>query len=407
MRCKAYEVDMFEETKSKFIHWKMQFYERKAKKIHNKYKKYAQRCETREKELDELETEYGKERAWQEKYIKSKAYWAICIGVFMLLFTMCLSYMCDVSDWKTDTKMLCEALITILNSVFSIIIGIGISTLVLDFFSYIKYTRERIKEIMIDKEYLDTLSLKEKKNIIDICEKSIYFKDGKLTDNSLYANIKESIVPLIEENYYKQYKMHIDCYIDERKKQIIKKVHRIMEIECADETVGFEIPFSTYLTVVDGEVNDNTYSLKECSLDGKDLTKEVKRRINHAEVDRSEDVENVKFSINYKFNLKKGLNRIEIKTETRVPLDDNTYSHTITIPCKRYSVNFTVHNHNYDVQGFAFAFDDEKHRDIIDRVIYRDKYDECFKIRFENWTLPGEGTVFVINKKNSDKLKKM
>ena len=110
----------------------------------------------------------------------------------------------------------------------------------------------------------------------------------------------------------------------------------------------------------------------------------------------------MKFSVEHVFELKKGLNRIEIRTETVVPLHDNTYAHTITIPCQRYSINYSVHNSKYEVLGYGFAFDDEKHKNDIDRIIYKDKYEDCFKIRFENWTLPGDGVVFLINKKVSD-----
>ena len=61
-------------------------------------------------------------------------------------------------------------------------------------------------------------------------EHSLYFKNGEVTDNSLYANIKELIIPLIEENYFRQYKVHVDCYVDEKEKVIVKKVHKIMDI---------------------------------------------------------------------------------------------------------------------------------------------------------------------------------
>ena len=119
---------MFKRLGDKIVQRQMQIYERRTKKVHSKYKKYSKKCQERAKELAELETEYGKERAWQEKYIKYKAYWAICIGVFMLLLTMAISYMCEISEWGDDTKALWGALISILNSVFSIIIGIFTQT---------------------------------------------------------------------------------------------------------------------------------------------------------------------------------------------------------------------------------------------------------------------------------------
>ena len=389
--------------KEKFTRWRLSANKRKAEKKIKKYEEWKIKCQDIEDEQLELKTEYGREKAWQERYIKSKAYIAIVIGIFMLLLSFSLTYICETSQWDEKWTALCEAGITILNSVFSIIIGIGISTLVLDFFGYIKYTRERLKEIMIDKRYIETLSEDEKKNIIDICERSLYFKNGSYYENSLFSNIKELIIPLIEENYYKQYKVHIDCYIDEETGVIWKKIHKIMDIECVNENTKFKIPFSTYLTAGDVIQRDNMYKLNECLLDGKDITNDVKKSIQCKESDDCEETENVKFTVDYEFDLKKGLNRIELRTETRVEIEDNTYTHTITIPCKRYSANFSLHNNNYEVWGFAFAFDDEKHKKDLDKVIYRDKYDDCYKIRFENWTLPGDGVVFVMNKKSDKK----
>lgn len=392
-----------DDWKKHYYSWQCKHLKKRQKRLEKRYGKYQAKCDARECELIELETESGREKAWQEKYIKSKAYGAIIVGIVMLIMTFGLSYISNTKGFSNEKKALIQSIVTVLNSVFSIIIGIGISTLVLDFFSYIKYTRERIKEIMLDKAYIETLSDKEKKSIIETCEKSLYFKKGDLLDNSLYTNIKELIVPLIEENYYKQYKVHVDCYIDEKKKIITKKVHKIMDIECIEESEKFELPFSTYLTGIPGIEKEQLYQLKECTFNGKDYTEEIKKHIVSSETMNYNQTEDIKFSLNYEFEIRKGLNRIEIRVETKVPLSDNTYSHTITIPCKRYSANFSVHNDNYTVLGFAFAFDDEKHKDNTEKIIYRDKYDDCYKIRFENWTLPGDGVVFLVNPKELDK----
>lgn len=386
--------------------WKHIRYIRKVEKLKYAYevkcKKYLQKDKLCVQEIKELEIdgEQEQERAWQEKYIKSKAYTAIFIGVLMLTLTFFLSYICETVNLGPTLKSLCKAFITVLNSVISIIIGMGISTLVLDFFSYIKYTRNRIKEIMLDKKYIETLSNEEKRGMIERAEHSLYFRNGDVIDNSLYANIKELIIPLIEENYYKQYKVHVDCYVDEDKQIITKKVHKIMDIVCIGKK-DFTIPFSTYMLKIDNVNDDDLYRITKCIWEGKDITGEVNKGIKPETMGKNEKEENmeVKFKVDYIFDLNPGLNRIEICTETKVPLSDNVYAHTITIPCQRYSINYSIHNSDYEVLGYGFAFDDPNHKDKTDRVIYKNKYDDCFKIRFESWTLPGDGVVFLINKK--------
>lgn len=386
----------------RYNEWRYKVNITKREKITQKCRKYSEKCKEYEQQVLELETESGQEKAWQEKYIKSKAYMAIGLGAIMLVLTFLLTYICEISKWDDKWKALCSATITGLNSVFSIVIGIGISTLVLDFFSYVKYTRNRIKEIMLDKKYIETLSDKEKRRMIESAEQSLYFRNGEVLDTSLYANIKELIVPLIEDNYYKQYKVHIDCDVDEEKKVIIKKVHKIMDIMCIREE-EFKIPFSTYMLKIDGIEDKELYVIRECICNGQNVTDEVNSKVVSKDIDDMENIMQVKFSVDYVFKLKKGLNRIEIRTDTIVPIYDNTYAHTITIPCQRYSINFSIHSPNHEVLGYGFAFDDEKHKNSIDKIIYKDKYDDCFKIRFENWTLPGDGVVFLINKKVSDK----
>lgn len=386
----------------KYIEWRYKVNVNKRQKIDKKCSKYQKKYQFYEEKTVELSTEEGQEKAWQEKYIKSKAYTAVIIGVTVLVVTFLLSYVCELSEWNETIKAFCGTIITALNSVCSIIIGIGISTLVLDFFSYVKYTRNRIKEIMIDKKYIETLSSDEKRKMIESAEHSLYFRNGEVIDNSLYANIKELIIPLIEENYFKQYKVHVDCYVNEEEGTIIKKVHKIMDIMRIGKE-NFRIPFSTYMYKIPGKDNKELYKITKCICDGEDLTATISEKIKHDNVnvgDEEEDME-IKFNVDHDFKLKMGLNRIEVCTETIVPIRDNVYAHTLAIPCQRYSSNYSVHSADYEVMGYGFAFDDQKHKDKIERVIYKDKYDDCFKIRFENWTLPGDGVVFMINKKKS------
>ena len=394
----------WKEIKQKYYDWITVKQLKKVEKQNKKYLTYVAKSRYNAKELEEYETEDGREKVWQEQYIKTKAVITIILGTLMLAITFLLTYLCEVSEWNSKVKALCNSIITMSNSVFGILLGIGISTLVLDFFSYIKYTRNRIKEIMLEKAYIETLSSKEKRRLIEKAEHSLYFRDGEVIDNSLYANIKNLIIPLIEDNYYKQYKVHVDCYIDEMRRFIVKRSHKIMDVMCIG-TENFEIPFSTYMEKIVDVKEEDLYKVIECIFNGENITKEVQEKTAPVAIEGVE-VSKVKFTIDYKFKLKKGLNRIEIRTETVVPISDNTYSHTITIPCQRYSINFSLHNENYEVLGFGFAFDDESHKDDIDKIIYTNKYDDCVKIRFENWTLPGDGVVFVVNRKaDSQKIK--
>lgn len=347
----------------------------------------------------ETVTEGEVEKLFYEKNIKSKAILSICFGSLVLAINFLLSLVCRLSSWSPFAASLIECISTVLTTITSIIVGIGISTLVLDFFGYIKYTKDRIKEVMVDKEYIKTLSDDEKRMMIGKAEESLYFKNGQVVDTSLYANIKERLIPLIDMSCITQYAVQVDCYPDEKSKTIKKQIHKVIEIICHKENDIFEMPFSTYCFSIPGIDSMLLYNIDLCKFNGCDLTEDAKSKIKMYDVNDEAGNTDVKFVLKYDLKLNKGKNIIEIRTTTIVPISDNTYEHTITMPCKRYNINFSVHNKDYEVLGYAFAWDSFNGVDNLNRVIYKYLYDGSFRISFENWTLPGNGCVFVIKKK--------
>ena len=377
--------------------------EERALKRLIKYKKKLETSIQRHKALSSLNvetvSENDREKLFYEKNIKSKAVISIIFGSMVLIINFMLSLSCRISDWSPLTTSLIECFSEILNIVTSIIVGIGISTLFLDFFGYIKYTKDRIKEVMVDKDYIRTLSDDEKRSIIGKAEESLYFKNGQVVDTSLYANIKERLIPLIDTSYISQYNVQVDCYPDEKNKTIKKQIHKVIEIVCNKENDSFEMPFSTYCFSIPGIDNKLLYNIDLCKFNDNDLTQDAKSKLQTVPVNDEAGNTDVKFVLKYDLRLSEGKNIIEIRTTTIVPASDNTYEHTITMPCKRYNINFSVHNKDYEVLGYAFAWDTFNGVNNLNRVIYKYMYDGSFRISFENWTLPGNGCVFVIKKK--------
>ncbi len=255
-----------------------------------------------------------------------------------------------------------------------------------------------MKEVVVDKQYIKTLSDEEKRAIIFAAEESLYFKNGKIADNSLYANIKRKVVPLLSTNYFTEYLIHIDCFVDEYKNIIIKKSHKIMRIMSLEDNYRFKIPLSVYLTKIPDIIDDKElYKVEYCVINDEDMTEKVKN-MDPQEVaaEENQNVENIRFDYSNEFILHKGLNTIELKTETIVPIYDNTYSHNVEIACMKYCVDFNMKTDSYDTIGFGFALDT---LGTGERVVKKNKFDNSYRIRFEDWALPGDGCVFVINKK--------
>ena len=64
----------------RYNEWRYKVNCTKRTRIDKKCNRYQKKCQSYEERIIELTTEDRQEKAWQEKYIKSKAYMAIVIG---------------------------------------------------------------------------------------------------------------------------------------------------------------------------------------------------------------------------------------------------------------------------------------------------------------------------------------
>ena len=99
--------------------------------------------------------------------IKNRTVMSLIIS-FLILVVNFFVHLYFLNYWKDSESLLslAEILYSLFNSLTGVFIGISISSLALDFFSYIKYSQDRIKEVMIDKTYLNTLADEEKRRVI-------------------------------------------------------------------------------------------------------------------------------------------------------------------------------------------------------------------------------------------------
>lgn len=382
--------------------WREKRIDRKMRKYSKRYLKYKRLAAINgNTKSTSLSQEKSEEKAYHERVIRSKAFHSIVGGILLLVIILILNIACGKNKAYSN---IVSTISNILSSIISIIIGLGVGSYVLDFFGYVQYTKDRIKEIMLERTYINTLADKEKKKLISDIEKSLYFRDGTIPDNSLYTNIKQQIIPLLESNYILKYKIHIDCYINEDENRITKHINKTMEIVSHTDGKKYNWPFTVQLKKFDGIDNVSAYTIEKCIFNDKDVTEDIKGIIKEKEVDSLENPndENIQMDIPYNFTLEKGTNNLEIISQSLVPLADNTFSHSVSIPCKEYEMDFDVHNDNYDVIGFGFALDTGNGAKAYHPVVVKKKFDKSYRITFDDWLLPGEGCVFVI-KKVSDK----
>lgn len=375
---------------------------KKLEKFIKKYNRTKSACDEFGEKILEQKTEEWKVNKSRENAIKSKAIIAILIGCFLLSISFFMDIYFSTIDLPEVTKSIWNALLNILNIITSMVVGIGVSTIVLDFFSYVQYTRDRLKEIIIDKSFIKKLSEEEKKNIIFKAEESLYFKDGKILPNSLYADVKKKITPLLDTYYFSEFDMTISCDVDEDKGVIRKEILKSMKIISNKNDEEYEIPFSVCLRQPDCEEVEEAYEIISCIFQSKDITADFKEAQEKTKIKvRESDKDDTQISAKYLFKLKKGENRIEMRTKTVVPISDNTYSHYFTIPCMKCSTTFIMNTENYSVDGYGFALEDKRDSEDGKNNVNYHRVGGSLTISIDEWALPGEGSMFIINPDNN------
>ncbi len=376
--------------------------EKKLKKYIKKYSETKLAKEEYAEQLVEQETENWRANKSRENAIKAKALTAILIGCILLLISFIVDVYFSTIELKEIQGSILKASLSILNIVTSMVVGIGVSTIVLDFFSYVQYTRDRLKEIIVDKSFIKKLSDEEKRNIIFKTEESLYFKDGRILPNSLYADVKKKITPLLDSCYFSEFLMTISCDIDEKNGVIRKEILKNMKIISNENDSEFTVPFSVSLRQPDCEEVEQAYEIVSCIFRLEDVTDDfiaAQEEIKIKEGERISSSDDTRFKTNYSFKLKKGENILELRTKTVVPINDNVYSHYFTLPCMRYSATFNINNDNYSISGYGFALEDKRGSEDGKNNVNYSRVGNSLTIRINEWALPGEGSMFIIDRK--------
>lgn len=364
-----------------------------------KYKAVCKKNVDFEELLREVSREEWKENEVKKKAITSKAYYAIFVGIICFLVSLIINIYYEIHPADEITSKIIESLLNVLNTIISMIIGIGVSTIVLDFFSYVQYTRERLKEIIIDKSFIKKLSDDEKKNIIFNAEESLYFKDGKILPNSLYADVKKKITPLLDSCYFSAFSIIISCNVDKEKGVIRKEILKSMKIMSNEDDAEFHLPFAMYIREANCEETEKPYEVITCTFQDEDITdkfKESQEEDKGNKVDNEKPSEdNVRYTQNYPFRLKKGENKIDLKVKTTVPINDLVYRHTVSLPCMQYKAIYTINSKGYWIDGYGFALENrsENHK----KNVSYSRIGNSLTIDIDEWALPGEGVVFILN----------
>ncbi|MHB9095572.1 MAG: hypothetical protein ACYC21_12965 [Eubacteriales bacterium] len=315
---------------------------------------------------------------------------------YLLKIAITFSLTSKSSPWLTTLD-------SALQNLGNILITVAIGSTVLNYYGFIKHMRDRIKEVIVGHDYIETMSSKKKKSLIDRLEKALFFKDiPDLGDNSLFDTVKTQVQPLLTEYYIKEYIVTVDCKVE--KDHIIKKV--LKEIEYAnlipDKEVEIDFtPLDADFKVIDQQEEDlekikKHYQLKRFKFGSEDYTEKV-NVVYEKKKDDGINKDTYDWSARCDMNsigklLFKNSVTLKIETESIVPRDDVHLIHRVPRPCKNYCIHFNYNSDECYVVGEGFGFMDVSPHSNVE---YR-RNKNGLVIRFKSWILPGDGVIFTI-----------
>lgn len=284
------------------------------------------------------------------------------------------------------------------------VMSISISSLLLEWFGYVNYTRKRMCEILAEDEVIKVLDMKRKKELKSALIKNIYMPDKHTEDNSIATIVDDEMDKVLKGYYFDEYILYIDAYkITENNNTYIKKDIRITfnaksvkGDKCVIETL-----LSMYLEPIQNS-NLKPVELRKLVIDEKDVTD-----VFRGELESIANTGDLKETYSRMYYLGKNNKKfkqymtfrdsvyVDMEYSTIVGMDDLMYSHQIDKACKHYCMHFNVKDNEFDTTVIGFGF----------MSLGNTKRQRCVKtnngemLRFLDWILPGDGVCVVLKEK--------
>ncbi len=278
--------------------------------------------------------------------------------IIVILFGVILIILGAV-DISFGGYKIAEALQKIFESVGqALIVGTAISV-ILDLPFMQKYYKNRIIDILVGNEYLNSLPESELERLRKECTEKIYIKKTKHFEPTL-LELDEKISKLLTEPYCSTYRVEITCYKEEKfikKKASIKYwIENPLTVEAVEKIDGIVQLYSVEAVEKKELFKINKLTVKIDNQNTIDYSDKIEYRFSEEKNDKS-PAHNHFVSLlekgtdnNLSFRFKDKL-EIEIEDERIVPENDNIYVKRIKNPTKNFQIHYSVVNMNCKLQG--------------------------------------------------------
>lgn len=279
----------------------------------------------------------------------------------------------------------------------ALIVGTAISV-ILDLPFMQRYYKNRIIDILVGNEYLNSLPQAELERLRKECTEKIYLKKTKHFEPSL-LELDEHISKLLTQPYVSTYRVEITCYQESnciRKKANIKYwVENPLLNEATERIDGGILLYSVGDFPKEDLFKINKFSIRIDDQQRMDFTDKIELKFVEKN-DEKNPAHNYLVSIqekgtdrNFSFNFRDTL-EIEIEDERLVPFSDNVFVKRIKTPTKNFRIHYTVINMECTLQGACLGAVLGNSPVGQVRTVINEK---SISIESFDWLLPGNGIV--------------
>lgn len=329
------------------------------------------------------------------------------IGIIIILascFVLTVLLLCE-NLWEPENAIIKTLMDLVLNlCITGVTIGAG--TVLYSYFDFVKYIEDQLKSIVLEQDFMDELSSQKKEEIANRLEKQMLYKDNECDENTLYDFAHSEIKKLIKKPFFES--MHLNVYCKAENDFIYKKITRKYTLDySADKNYKYDLEKLTKTWFLENS-DEESFTITKLIINDNDYTDKIERCITRDECEPAEKY-NTKICYQFKgeghkapaeiYNDTKKID-VEIEYVTKVSLEDTTMGFRVYYPCKRLSIVLSYEKETIDINYDTFCFKDRPSDEESKNKIQTTVNHNCVDIVFNDWILPGDGTIFVFKLKN-------
>ncbi len=287
-------------------------------------------------------------------------------------------------------------------------VTLGLGTVIYGCFDVVSFFKNNIKDVLIEDEYLQTLSTKKKQDLINKLEYDLIYNGYKPQPDCLYTFVKKKIEPLVKKCFFKNYSCEIFCEYDVDNNCIKKYINYNLVVSHIDPNESIYFDINSQVRSYFGDEPNNGLKIEKLSVGSNQYADKVSLSQRKVEDDGSGYI--IEYYIEeIPEELKKDLTFsdsdlvISLSLISTVPDDDLSYSNRLSFPCSNYEFSFIYNNKYFSADPNVFCFMDtadgpvprwnlkktEKMSDIDD-----------IDVNVVGWMLPGDGVSITLDKNN-------